>query len=161
MSKYNEKTQAGDSSEIDIRELVASKEAIPEIKYKYDIFAQLNEVKEAEKVLNYNRWINGGVINQNDLFKFQSELIALWTQVKNMLAEIRYWDTDILVKKITKDCDWVRMEMLEYGKVNRYPLTVLLRLKNYVMRGMHRCRLTDLLLEGEVDPFTEFHQQYE
>lgn len=151
-NKPDDRTLLADDSEDEVDDLILEKKAIPELRFKFDIFVAQNRMHESEKrFMDFYR-LNMRVVNNNLKADFESCLIFLFNKLKYMIVE-KYGVLDDWKDEFDKVC-FNNLVGLKFSRRN-YVVNDLLRMENYLDKMMHGLNLTNLLKQ-ETDPFDEF-----
>lgn len=138
------KSLLGSRDEDQVNKMVMKQEAIPEIRFKLDIFDHRKQVIEAERQLQRARLLNNGIPNPNHIEEFKVSLVCLFDDLKYMIIE----------KGISTDKNYIHLfnltEQLEFfGK--QFSINELLRIKNFLWACLHKLKLTNLLITNQED----------
>lgn len=139
-----------------ITEEVMKKSAIPELRFKLQIFEAQEKMIDAEKEMNYNKGFHKRQLalpQHKQMFK--STIIALFSYIKYMIVS---YMQDIGEKQYNHDREIFNdIEKVEYGlEVSERKLT---EYKNFLLLYMHYIKLTDLL-KIPIDWEEEFKKSY-
>ena len=139
-----------------IVEEVMRKEAIPELRFKLQIFETQEKMINAEMEMNYNKGFHKRILAlPQDKQNFKSTIIALFSYIKYMIVS---YMQDIGEQQYKHDREiFIDIEKLEYGvEVSERKLT---EYKNFLLLYMHYIKLTDLLRKP-IDWEEEFKKSY-
>ena len=146
---------AGESRDRIVEE-VMKKEAIPELRFKLQIFETQENMINAEMEMNYNKGFHKRTLAlPQDKQNFKSTIIALFSYLKYMIVS---YMSDVGEKQYKHDKEiFTDIEKLEYGiEVSERKLT---EYKNFLLLYMHYLKLTDLLRKP-IDWEEEFKKSY-
>ena len=148
-STPNHRSLLADENSNEVDELIIEKKAIPELRFKFDIFKALSEMDDAEQVMNHYYRVNH-IVNPNHQVLFECKMITVFNKLKMMITA----QTPISKWSETDKINYVNLCKLEYNKKN-FGLSRLMNMKNYLLRKAHQLNLTNLL-KKEQDPMEEF-----
>lgn len=141
------KTKFFSSVDENVDNAIMEEKALPEVRYKLDIFKAMTSMIASEQRMRLNMRMNGGIVNPNDKALFETELVRLLSYIKYMvLAQKKVVSLDNPVYKELVD--------MEYGKKN-FGISELTDMKNFLLSKLHELQLTNLLIK-EQDPFKLF-----
>jgi len=117
------------------------KNAIPEMRFKQDIFILVNEMILANKRLDENFYRRNRNYRLIDKIEFMTCITAVFKLLKNMIRE----------KELDKNSDHVkifnRLIKLEYHEIDP-EVSELIKMENFLLAYAHKLNLTNLLLKG-------------
>lgn len=132
---------------------IASGDAIPAIDMlKRSIVESLIIINNKESELLRARAMNNGLTPTGKKIDFACSLIFSFNLIKGMVKSkgiYNQWSPNNPAERIPFNSDFSKMEQLELGK--DFSVNELIHLKNYIIYILHKLKLTNLLIEMEID----------
>ena len=131
----------GFENENKVNQMVMDRQAIPDVRFKLDIFKHKEEVNHTEKDLQRLWVLNNKQVPINYKVDFELALIMQFNDIKYMIIEKqmhigRYEE----MFKIT--------EQLEFRE-REFTVQQLIRIKNYINECLHYLNLTNLIINNK------------
>lgn len=143
VKKTYKKSLIGSRNEDQVNEMVMKQEAIPEIRFKLQIFNDCFKVQDAFDVIRRTKILNNGVINQTHIADVITTLIRLFDDLKVMIIEKKLDSGKY--EDLFNSCI-----ALEYDDM-KFNITELLNIKNYLIKCMGEFKLNNLLITNTSD----------
>lgn len=153
IKKLYKKSLLGSKDEEQVNDLVMKQQAIPEIRFKLDIFDHRRNIIESERTLQRQRLLNNNNVSENQLSDFKVSLICLFNDLKYMIIEKGLNQGNFKHKyDLTEQLELLQLKM---------NLTQLLIVKNYLLECLHRLNLTNLLIDNSMNDEESILKQLE
>jgi len=137
---------------------ILDKKALPEIRFKYDLFVAHSDLIKSLQILKTNSALNNNHSSLNDIARVKAHVSSLFGYLKYMILEKTNYMEEKEAKRFGNDWQtFHKINKMYRGQESNVDVKTLCEMVDFLLQWMHDLALTNLL-KAEYDPLDDFYR---